>query len=424
MINVRPRLVVADPSLVDARGHHFTLTQQVTRGAQLRGVDVVWLTHKDFAAPKSPEGVSIHPVFSATMYDRYRPEIKNNLPSDLDRRLLEELEEGIMRSGLGAEDHIYFHTGFGDLYKAAHKYASSSSWRNKPYLHICTPYDLDTMPGKDAGTVLLDIFNSMRTIEAVDKKIFFWAETPQLAVHYTLTYGFNVRALPLPPPHKIKAEAGDRNSDAVTALYLGAAREEKGFLLLPEIVERLYEPLGRAGKIRFVIQCSPQIIGYLPSIKAAIGKLSRYSSSYVRLIDTVLDEQDYHSYLVESDVVLLLYHKKNYRIRGSGIAVEAVCADKCILTHKGTFCASLITHGGGGAVDDVGQAVATLADLVDKKNEYRQNAKLQGQQYRAVNSVESYVAKVMDQTRHYRAVAFFPSSIIGHVSPTLIRIRN
>lgn len=423
MKKTKPRLVVADPSLVDARGHHFTLSLQITRGAQLQGIEVIWFTHKDFVVPESLENVSVYPVFTATMYDRYRPEKMKNLPPDLDQRLLDELHKGISCSGLDADDHIYFHTGYGDLYKAVPKYVSSSTWGNKPFLHICTPYDLDTMPGKDPGSALFDIFKTMRTIKAVDKKVFFWAETPQLALHITLTYGFNVRAMPLPPPHKIDVDTPLENSEAATALYLGAAREEKGFLHLPEIVDRLYEPYGRTGKLQFVIQCTPQIIGYLPSIKAAIEKLSRYPESYVKLIDTVLDEQDYHSHLLASDVVLLLYNKKNYRIRGSGIAVEAICADKCLLTHCETFCASLITHSGGWAVMDIHEAVANLAELVERSDEYRQRAMLQGQQYRAANSVGKYVAKILNIADMNHSMPFSPSAIVGHISPSLLKIQ-
>ncbi len=421
MDNNIPCIAIADPSLVDARGHHFTLTQQLTRGAQQLGLKVIWFTHQDFSIENVIDEVSVYPIFTATMYDRYKPEKKGSLPSDLERRLLNELNEGIVLADLKAKDHIYFHTGFGDLYRALPGYLSISSGEEKPFLHICTPYDLDTMPGKDPGSALLDLFKSIRTMPAVDKKVFFWAETPQLAQHYTLTYGFNVRAMPLPPPHTSASEGTIKNSEAVTALYLGAAREEQGFLYLPQLAERLYEPYGRSGKLRFVLQCTPQIIGYIPSIKAAIEKLSSFPQGYVTLIDKTLNEADYQAHLMASDIVLLLYSKKGYRIRGSGIAVEAVCADKCILTHRDTFCASLITHGGGSAVDNLDEAVAILSELIEKKSEYLDKAKLQGQLYRNAYSVEKYVARLIRQTGSRMHVPFFPSSIVGRVSSSLLK---
>lgn len=421
MKNKLPRLVVADPSLVDERGHHYTLTLQITRGAKQLGIEVIWFTHQDFSSDNASEGVNVYPIFSVTMYDRYKLEKKHSLPSDIEQRLLNELNNGIAQASLKTQDHIYFHTGFGDLYRALPEYLVGSNWSDKPYLHICTPYDLDTMPGKDPGSALLDLFKTLRTLPAVDKKIFFWAETPQLATHYTLTYGFNMRAMPLPPPHGSEQDKEETDSDHMTAMYLGAAREEKGFLLLPQIAEKLYEKYGRTGRLRFIVQCSPQIIGYLPSIKTAIEKLASFPPGYVTLIDTVLDEKDYHAYLQTSDVVLLMYNKKNYRIRGSGIAVEAVCAGKCILTHKGTFGESLITHGGGAAVEDINEAIDQLAAMIEEKEKYRKQAEQQGREYRSTNSVEHYVARLMKQTWPELNVPFFPSSIVGHITPSLLK---
>lgn len=419
-----PCIVLADPSLVDARGHHFTLTLQISRGAQQLGLKVIWFAHQDFFTENVADGVVVYPIFSATMYDRYKPEKKNSLPSDLEHRLLNELNDGIAQADLKIHDHIYFHTGFGDLYRALPGYLAESNWLAMPYLHICTPYDLDTMPGKDPGSALLDLFRTLRTLPAVDKKIYFWAETLQLATHYTQTYGFNVRAMPLPPPHGIELGKKENDSDTMTALYLGAAREEKGFHLLPQLVEGLYEKYGMTKRLRFVIQCSPQIIGYLPIIKAAKDKLATFPTDYVKLIDTVMDEKEYQAYLQASDVVLLLYNKKNYRIRGSGIAIEAVCAGKCILTHKGTFCDSLITHGGGAAVENVKEAIDQLATMIKEREKYMKRAEQQGCEYRTTNSVENYVARFMKQTNPELCVPFFPSSISGQVSLNLLKINQ
>lgn len=419
---IESRLVIADPSLLDARGHHYSLTLQITRGALAKGIDVVWFTHREFAAQMLPDGISVYPVFSMTMYDRYHPERKKALPENPDHELVNELEEGIERAGIGMGDHIYFHTGYGDLYRAIFNYVARDEWRNKPYIHVCTPYDLNTMPGRDPGLVLTELFKSMRTLEAIDKKIFFWAETPQLAQYYTSTFGFNTRAMPLPPPYGVGVPDTITDQETVTALYLGAAREEKGFLHLPELAESMYEKYGRSGKLRFVIQCSPQIIGYLPSIKAAIDKLASFPADYVKLIDSVLDEESYHANLHAADIVLLLYDQRNYSIRGSGIAVEALCANKCILTYKNTFCASLISHGGGGAVRDIDEAASLLEEMVLHKGEYRQMARLQGQQYRISNSAEKYVERLFKQADPSRGVPFFPSAYVGHVSLPLLTI--
>ena len=426
-----PALIVADPSLSDPRGHHFALSLQISRGARLLGVETSWLTHKDFAPPNWLDE-KIYPVFSVTMYDRYREETKHNIHDDPSGRLYEELMEGISKTGANQHDHLFFHTGFGDIYRAVGNYyiSTRSKWSDKPFLHVCTPYDIETMPGKDSVGEVEEVFKKLKYREAVDKKVFFWAETPQLSLHYSLNYGINVRNLPLPPPIELLSEenqksvAKENKNEVFTALYLGAAREEKGFLALPEIVSRLYDPYGKEKKLRFVIQCSPQIVGYLPQIKSAIEALSAFPEEYVELVDSVLDREDYIGYLRNSDVVLLLYNRKSYRIRGSGIAVEALCANSCVITYKNTFCEYLVTDQEEGVVDNEEQAIRVLGNMIENRDRYREQGRRQGERYRKANSIEIYIKNIISQVNLFDMRLCSPCAIVGHVSPLLISMKN
>ena len=424
MNDISPRFVIADPSLADARGHHFSLTLQLSKGALALGLKVVWLTHKDFRVEEEIENITVMPVFSLTMYDRYKPALKNKLPDNKERLLFEEFKGAVIEAGLAKGDHVIFHTAFGDLYRTLPQYIDIANIENWPYLHLCTPYEPESMPGRDPGDQVVAILNKMKESEVIDSKLFFWAETPQLASDYTRRFSFNVRALQLPPPATELDLHSKKGSNAFVALYLGAAREEKGFTHLPEVVESLYESHGKTGKLKFVIQCTPQIIGYLPPINAAIEKLAKYPSSYVTLIKDSLSEADYYEQMAKSNVLMLLYNQKNYRIRGSGIAVEAVSCDKCVLTFKDTFCESLITFNGGEAVDDVSEAIKKLAKMIDNKDAYIERAKIQGKEYRDANCVGKYVERVLAQPAVSSALRphFMPSRLIGKITKPLINI--
>jgi hypothetical protein len=413
----KPRFVVADPSLYDEQGHHLYLARQITHAARLLGLDVVWLTHRHFV-PEPADEVKARAVFSVTMYDRFHPVRKHELPEHPDRTLLNELVTAI--ADLDVDDHVFFPTVFGDLFDALALYTSDADWQRGPCIHACTPFGPDVMPGKQPGTFFSENLKRFRTASAIDRKLFFWAEIPQLAEHYTLRYGFNVRPLLLPPPRQFSADLHADDSDVLTATYLGAAREEKGFLLLPELV-RHAEGLGLPGKLRFVIHCKPKLVGSNQSIEDAIRTLASYPDDYVQLVDMHLEEESYLDLLLACDVAIQLYDKKVYRLKGSMVSVEAICADKCLLTHKETFCASLITQGGGAAVDTVEEAAAALAHMAENKSDYRRRAQLQGRAYRSENSLEKYVARIIGQTDESCAIPFFPSSMIGHVSPTLLR---
>jgi hypothetical protein len=418
----RPRLVIADPSLVDERGHHYSLTSKITCGARSLGFPTIWFTHKNFTMHHAQDKFNAHSIFSATMYDRYNVELKKTMDAHPHKKLLAELLEGIDEARLTSQDSIFFHTGFSDVYKAVRILYEENKFENLPNFHLCTPYDFNSMPGNDHDGLLEGCFEYWRGKEVVDRKIFFWAETPQLAQYYTVRFGYNVRSLPLPTSPRLNHAIEKNNSNILTATYLGAAREEKGFLLLPELIESLYDKYGRTGKLKFVIQCSPQIIGYLPSIKAAIDKLSHFPKTYVQLIKTVLEETEYHNKMQEADVLLLLYDQKNYCIRGSGIAVEAVSMGKCLLTHRGTFCESLITHGGGKAVNNLAESVDFLSQMVENREQYMQYATLQEEQYRLRYNDEKYVLKLMELGKSRNDFTFYPSMYNGKIIPYLLKM--
>ena len=418
-----PRLIIADPSLLDTRGHHFSLTLQISKGASELGVQTVWLTHKDFVIPEwMDDDIKVLPFFTITMYDRYRAEKKSDLPHNIEEVIYDEILSAFLLLNANKEDHVFFHTGFGDIYRLLPSYLSNKKIEELPYFHICTPYQPNGMPGRDHGDDVVNVLENMKNITAVDKKLFFWAETPQLATYYTLTYGFNTRALLLPPPVSKPKGKKQCNAEPFVASYLGAAREEKGFLHLPEIVKNMFESHGRNGKLKFVIQCSPQIVGYIPSIASAIEELSQYPESYVKLVRDVLSEDDYHEYLNDSDLLILLYDRKNYRIRGSGIGVEAISANKCILTFNNTFCASLIKYGGGASINDIDEAIPMLSKIVDNKHNYLARAKLQGEEYRTVNCAKNYVSRIISQTEAKVAPSFFPSNVIGCITMPLLKV--
>jgi hypothetical protein len=173
--------------------------------------------------------------------------------------------------------------------------------------------------------------------------------------------------------------------------------------------------------LRFIIQCTPQIVGYKPNIRKALDALRALPEGYVTLVDTVMSENDYHAQMAACDIVLLLYDQNAYRIRGSGIAVEAVCADKCLLTHANTFCAGMLTESAGAAVDDLDGAVAAIDAMVSQRAEYEARAARQGAAYRAHNSVSRYVRRILSAPSVRANCPWLPGSLIGHVSYPMLR---
>ncbi|HIB85051.1 MAG TPA: glycosyltransferase family 1 protein [Chromatiaceae bacterium] len=194
------------------------------------------------------------------------------------------------------------------------------------------------------------------------------------------------------------SEVSREINQAVTVVYLGAAREEKGFLLLPELIGSLYEVLGKSEQLRFVIQCSPQIVGYLPSIKVAIEKLRQFPSDYVELRDKPQSTKDYYEMLSGSDVVMLCYDHDRYRVRGSGIAVEAVALGKILLSTKGTF-PEFLSGSGAASGSTVTEVSAALEDVVARFEHYRAEAAQVGKSYRESYTPKAYIESMLKNIR-------------------------
>ncbi|REL30193.1 glycosyltransferase [Thalassotalea euphylliae] len=406
------KFVIADPSLIDNRGHHFSLTQKVSNTVSKMGFETIWLTNERFERELVSDDCTICPTFSLCMYDMYKADKNTDHIESCSALLKTELLNIVRELELTGADFLYFHTGFTDIYVAVEHLLQSYPLDMLPSIHICTPYEPKSMPGWGGKNEINMIIDGLLKAPSYETKLFLWCETLTLASYYTLTFERNVGALPLsfiPMEDSIQTSP----ESPLTILYLGAAREEKGFTLLPDIIEQLYEGFGQAGLLKFVIQCTPQIVGYLPIIQSAISKLEKYPKEYVNLIRHNLSNDEYHSELESSDVVLLLYNKTNYKLRGSGIAVEAISGSKIILTHKDTFCASLITHGGGVAVDDKDGAVDAIKDILKEKAAYKSKAARQSEHYKKYNSMENYVRRIVLRGSPQTSPKFMPNAIIG-----------
>src|SRR5690606_14268246 len=61
---------IADASLRDERGHHYSLTQRISRAAAESGFEPAWMCHAE-AKFAGRLGLRVAPAFSISLYDAY-----------------------------------------------------------------------------------------------------------------------------------------------------------------------------------------------------------------------------------------------------------------------------------------------------------------------------------------------------------------
>ena len=420
-------IAIADPSLRDNRGHHFELTKNLTPSTLPPDLRIIWLVNQDFHGLHN--ALAIYPAFSYSMYDRYfslyrhlrffvsiKRKIRNLLiklriysiyrlifPQKDDTNtnkvtapeiLADELLTAINQAKLDAGDHILFHTSDAPVYWAILLLFMQNKQDRLPVIHLSTPYDPGIMPNKDVRYPVDLAIVLLRAAGLLGKKVFLYAETDMLAGYLCNHWKVNVTPLCLPPPN-FNVHPQNEPNQQITIAMLGAAREEKGFLLLPEIAETLWEEFGQSKRIRFVIQCNPQIIGYSPSILDALDRLRSLDPDYVHLIEEQQSSEDYFNCLKSADIVLLIYDRVKYGIRGSGIAIESISAGKPILTTSGTFPESLLEFGAGEAASDIQGYIDALKIIIRDYPSYYHRALKGSSLYRDKYSAEKYLKKVI-----------------------------
>jgi hypothetical protein len=222
-------------------------------------------------------------------------------------------------------------------------------------------------------------------------RLFLGAETAAMARAYAPLFDGEPAVLPMivDVPAGASAAAGaalaGRQEGETLLCYLGNARAERGFALLPEIVARC-RAAGR--RLRFFIQ-SDRDAEQLAQTERELAAVPE-----VRLHQGQLDAVRYHSLLAAADLVLLPYHPLRYQLRGSGVYSEATLAGSPVLVPAGTWMAAEVEREGNGAAFAEFRAEAVASAVVGalpRLAALRESARRFGETQRQRHGAEAFI---------------------------------
>ena len=116
--------------------------------------------------------------------------------------------------------------------------------------------------------------------EIGERKVFFYTDSAELTRQYERLETFPFHTLSI--PHTYSARDAPVGESPLRVTYLGDARREKGYHLLPKIAGDLKQE-GLAGKLRFVFQSNYNVPGGEPEAVVARGQLESFPESMVML---------------------------------------------------------------------------------------------------------------------------------------------
>ena len=152
----------------------------------------------------------------------------------------------------------------------------------------------------------------------------------------------NVFLLPYPPPPA--SDSGDPVPFR-QLLYAGAARQDKGFSLIVDLVELLAR---EGARTPITVQVSADHYGKVDAqTRSDIARLQAAGYSALTLTPQTLTPQEY-SNLFPGSICLQAYDRNEFRDRVSGVTLDALAHACPIVATAGTWSAALIKPFGAG----------------------------------------------------------------------------
>lgn len=145
-------------------------------------------------------------------------------------------------------------------------------------------------------------------------------------------------------------------------LYAGAARRDKGFAAIVDLVAHLH---ATGSSIPITVQCSPTHRGrHEPGIAADIERMRHLGYGSLTLLEHTLDGAAYRA-LFDGAITVQAYDPAAFADRISGVTLDALRAGSPIIVPRGTWLARRIEGFGAGVTLDDPRSPRALAQAVE-----------------------------------------------------------
>lgn len=337
------------------------------------------------------------------------------MPEKLDRELesaltfKRDLERLFSITGVSSEDHVLMGTAHERELLAIQLFVKRMGEGRAPLFHLEFRHPLFRGEVDEAQIqklkplrhkrLLFDLYRS----QTPSRRIRFYTDTAELAEEYSLLSRFPFDVLPIPFRAHLIDDGEDGPQRPLRIVYLGDARDEKGFHWLPRLIDELMQEYVSSGRVRFILQATESVPEYNPRSVRALERLKEYDSSTVTLegVDGPLSPEEYYELVAEADIVLLPYDKLRYRSASSGTFTEAFAAGKPCVVPCNTWMSSMLPPGAGEVFTDESSFIQNVKRLVDNYERYRRTAGRYSAQWLAKHSPEALVSCLLTASERH-----------------------
>ena len=415
------RLIVVDQSLQDAVGHHLDYGVAVAEGAAGLGLRPTIVCHRGFRDVDAFGATTVTPWFSENSYEAHRGRLARSAhrviaqspawcrgvllraaiavrrmggssrgpveagPSSFGRELRAYLET----ADVARDDHVLIHTvSMPELHATLDAFVGSPP---RPLIHVVLRRDAEEREIRsDPRGGAVEAFARVRRDPALAARLVFHTDSEPLRDQYrALSHGVDVGVLPIPFPRAAVVPDGPDRDRPLNVVYLGDARAEKGYHLLPSL-------LTGAGVVdgvraRLVAQSNSKLSLEEATIVTARRALASRPVEEVELVETALSVAAFDALVRRSDIVVLPYRRDRYVRRTSGVLVQALAAGKPVVVPARTWLADAAPSDAAVTFDEPDDFPGAVATAVARHDALSRAARSHAPWWRAHHSGENFV---------------------------------
>ena len=309
----RPRAFIIDPSLKNSFGHHLGVARDLAVGYEDFGYRAIVLANNAAALKRVEGAAAVMPEFPDYLYGE---------GSDIG--LFQwYLKSSMDAAGLESRDEVTLFCATPAMLAAAMIWMTCQPQENRPTVSV--RFDRPHWRSPPSPVRYETVFLEIKRL-GLRKHFRFFVESVGLQRYFEKVSGekFDLLFITVGVEDTLR-----QKSDPFVITYMGDARWEKGFELLPAIVDELRARLAGQIKLKFRVQVGSSSGNDTAAIGMARQRLQRLASlepDALELIPGGISDRQYLDALRTTDLVLLPYEPTQYRIRGSGVATECATA--------------------------------------------------------------------------------------------------
>ena len=402
-------LIIADHTLKDYQGHSFEYCKSVREIAIAKGWKVTTLGISHISAQIQKE-LNATAFFKHDFFHHYPinslaslfpSRIANALQSRWNYRqhsnsLFTDLCKLLPDCNNTEPVLILFPTfSFNDIIgitRFAEKLASSSNTQIAMVQHFTSRpnFDKDRFPHRLYSYSLNYLSQS-----PAKNRINLFADSKDLADEYKFYIDKPFKVLPIPHTQYSSEQPSIKTpSKKLVIGYLGDARINKGFHMIPETIKNVISSLG-SDTVHWEIQANIRKHQEWQTVQA-VNLLKTMPT--IKLHEAAMDTDSYHKLMADIDIFMLPYTLENYHSQTSGVFSEIRGLGKVSVVTKGTWMAREITNHGGGTLcmpEDSKSLADALLESVKAYPQLKAQAKFAKAKWCEFHNSENYITELI-----------------------------